>query len=460
MTDEGGECWKGRKTMILFKELWDSAAQPLERHNELARYVLEGVPAIEQLVKEAEALLQADTGDKSFDAYVSGDPDRVDAQVKSIYDRLRTLGLTYRVEPWDSHHTVQRIRLADEVLEKEEGCCVDLVLLLAGCLAHVRLRPLILIVGETAPGHAVLGYWLEEKQFTHADGSSRSILDANAFLSARNDIHLVEATDLADPAPPDRSLDFQKAQSDAASHLPPNLNQRVWFVVDVAACRRLSIEPLKYGRSSYSFGGSPPPVPLPPPTFVGRERETEELRAWLTAGGVVALTGLGGVGKTALAQRVAQAMQPHFVGGTAWVNCETAPSLGGILSEMAVTLIGEGARQLRPDEQRQAVDEALRRRPCLIVLDNFETIAQDGEVLEFLKTVAAPSGVLLTSRENVPHVGARTKPLDELPSEDAVRLFTTLARDAGAHVILSGAKNLGVRFFAPLRMTPAATGHW
>lgn len=172
---------------------------------------------------------------------------------------------------------------------------------------------------------------------------------------------------------------------------------------------------------------------LPPAErhFIGRTRELRELTKLLRAGGCVVLTGLGGVGKTALAKKVAHAMRSRFVGGTVWVECETKPLLGDILLNAAVAFIGDAARQCRPDEQRKQVDSTLLERACLLVLDNFEVIAEDGDVLRWLTTISAPSSVLIVSRQSVPYLHAPVLRLSELPADDAVELFSQLASDAG-----------------------------
>src|SRR5215510_4153807 len=163
--------------------------------------------------------------------------------------------------------------------------------------------------------------------------------------------------------------------------------------------------------------------PSPERGFIGRKREMQELTKLLAAGGSVVLTGLGGVGKTALAQEMANEMHSHFSGGTVWVNCELRPALGDILLTAAVGLVGEVARQYLPAEQQQRVEDVMRDRPCLLVLDNFETIAEDSEVLRWLKTVSTPTTALIVSRQSVPYLNAPTVRLAELPTDDAVQLF-------------------------------------
>ena len=171
-----------------------------------------------------------------------------------------------------------------------------------------------------------------------------------------------------------------------------------------------------------------------PPTaslFIGRRRELKKLTALLPAGGLVLLTGQGGIGKTTLAQQAVQPTRAHWSGGTAWVNCATRPPLDDILLTAAVALIGDVMQQCRADERQQRLAEALRERPCLLVLDNFETIAEDSAVLRWLQTISAPSTALLVSRQRVPSLRVPTLRLSTLSTNDAVRLFTQRARHAG-----------------------------
>ncbi|MFP5264444.1 MAG: ATP-binding protein [Blastocatellia bacterium] len=166
-------------------------------------------------------------------------------------------------------------------------------------------------------------------------------------------------------------------------------------------------------------------------TFIGRKREIKELTGLLEAGGSAVVAGLGGVGKTGLAQEMTRRVKSHFTGGIAWVNCETKPLFGDIIVTCGVALIGEVVRQFLPNEQRQRLDDTLRDQTCLVVLDNFETIAEDGDVLRWLKTIARPSSALITSRQSVPYLNAPTVRLDALPRRDAVKMFTERAQAGG-----------------------------
>jgi hypothetical protein len=219
---------------------WNSQA-PLEQQTGLARFVLEGLPQIENLVASAEGILQENTGDPSFDAYVSGDCRRVREQVRAIYEWIRKLGLTYRVEPWDSHHARQVIRYADAVLAKGYGCCLDLTLLLASALRHVGIYPLITVVGDTCgPTHAILGYWTEERVVRGSGDLPQPVLTWNILQKHLSQINFVECTDVAGGP----SYAYDRAEQDALTHLPPNPGRKVWYAVDGRAGRKLGHSPL------------------------------------------------------------------------------------------------------------------------------------------------------------------------------------------------------------------------
>ncbi len=157
--------------------------------------------------------------------------------------------------------------------------------------------------------------------------------------------------------------------------------------------------------------------------FIGRERELARLADALRLGGCVVLSGTGGVGKTALAGEAARGVHGHFVGGVVWIDCESKPPLNDVVLKGAVALVGEFARQMRPDEQRQRLDDVLRDRACLLVLDNFEAVTEDSELLRWLKTVSSSSSVLVVARHSVPYLRAPGLDLEPLPIADAVQLF-------------------------------------
>jgi DNA-binding SARP family transcriptional activator len=177
-----------------------------------------------------------------------------------------------------------------------------------------------------------------------------------------------------------------------------------------------------------------PPCQLPPDTgdLTGRSQETEALRHELTAAGTtpgtartVALTGQGGIGKTALAVHVAHAVATNYPDGQLFVDLQ---GYGGVARDPADVLAGflralgvVGAVQ--PDDHRERAllyRSLLARRRMLVVLDNAEDEAQ----VEALLPASALCGVVLTSRRRLAAlVGVRHVELDALPVEDAVEFL-------------------------------------
>ena len=128
------------------------------------------------------------------------------------------------------------------------------------------------------------------------------------------------------------------------------------------------------------------PLPLAP-EFVGRERELDELSAAWAGGaaGVVALVGLGGAGKTALAARflaelLAPARRPRPEGLFVW-SFYQQPDAGLFLQEAHRYFAGvaAAATPARGAGLLHLLREALSAGgPHLLVLDGLERVQQQG----------------------------------------------------------------------------------
>ena len=156
---------------------------------------------------------------------------------------------------------------------------------------------------------------------------------------------------------------------------------------------------------------------------------------------VIAIVGLGGVGKTALADSVTRQMIRQFCfDDVIWLRI--APmTMSGLSASPELTfdhLVVElferfwpGTTQ-SPDKRLAHVRQHLQSRPYLIVIDNIESETDTSYLLERLNGLANPSKFLLTSRTR-PHQAAMAYSftVEELSFSDAVALMDAHAQEVG-----------------------------
>ena len=172
-------------------------------------------------------------------------------------------------------------------------------------------------------------------------------------------------------------------------------------------------------------------------SFIGRERETAEVKRSLGDVRLLTLTGPGGCGKTRLALAVGEGLTERFEGGVWWV--ELAPVSDPALVPRAV------ASALGVHEQvgltlGDLLRDHLEPRRLLLILDNCEHLIEACATLANTLLRACPDlRILATSREamgiageNVVLVPSLSLPDPQaapegLPRGDAVRLFVDRA---------------------------------
>jgi tetratricopeptide (TPR) repeat protein len=193
--------------------------------------------------------------------------------------------------------------------------------------------------------------------------------------------------------------------------------------------------------------------------WVGRTREIDTLKSQIldpetraitiTA---VCLVGLAGIGKTTLASQLVRQLQAENAPFTAaaWETLRSstgkAPRFDSIIDSLLLALSnGEISAATTQNDYRQKTEilvRLLKEKPCLVVLDNVETVLQTGQaqktgyfaddcfeyqwLFQQLVETEHQSKVIFTSRESLAElsgIAVRPLPLKGLEPKDAVNLL-------------------------------------
>lgn len=174
-------------------------------------------------------------------------------------------------------------------------------------------------------------------------------------------------------------------------------------------------------------------LPRPLTSFIGRQREIQQVEDLLSSARLVTITGSGGVGKTRLAIQVAGALAPQFRNGIWWVG----------LGSLSATSASQKHPHISPPEQddvdlvAQAVAKSVRvpetpglplidgiaahlsGQQLLLVLDNCEhLITACAALAESLLSECPDLSIMATSREALGVPGERAWSLPALSLPD------------------------------------------
>jgi predicted ATPase len=213
------------------------------------------------------------------------------------------------------------------------------------------------------------------------------------------------------------------------------------FSVDEMALRgeALDVAERRHVAGVRSLRGN---IPVELTSFIGRRAELAELKKLLSTSRLVTLTGLGGVGKTRLALRVAGELRQDFADGVWLIELDELHD-GSLLVDVVAAGLG-----LRDDSARPLLEKLvdfLSPRNLLLVLDNCEQVVEAAAQLTSALLRGCPDlRIITTSRERLGVDGEselRLSPLavpdadsvptlGGVPQHDAATLFTQRAASA------------------------------
>jgi len=213
--------------------------------------------------------------------------------------------------------------------------------------------------------------------------------------------------------------------ADAAAFAAPPDSEKVYRVVRI-------------GERWLPAREIPNNLPQQATSFIGRERELDELKAALGQSRLVTLLGMGGLGKTRLSLQVAAELMAEFPDGAWFLDLSPIRDAALVVSEAAQVL---AVREEPGRPLLQTLCAHLATKRVLLVIDNCEHLIKPAAELAHALLRAAPGvRMMASSREalRVPGeqavpilplpVPARGDSLEVLQRSTAVRLFVERAQ--------------------------------
>ncbi len=175
-------------------------------------------------------------------------------------------------------------------------------------------------------------------------------------------------------------------------------------------------------------------------SLIGREAELEDLPAVVREHRLVTLTGVGGVGKTRLAQGVATQLADEFPDGVWVFELASVIDAAAVPDAVAAVL---GITQQPGKSVAESVAAALEGRVRLMIFDNCEHVLDAAaDLIEVILAQAATVRMLATSREGLGVADEQVWPVASLDVEAgtdsaAVRLFAERAHSVAPRFSMS-----------------------
>ncbi len=213
-------------------------------------------------------------------------------------------------------------------------------------------------------------------------------------------------------------------------------NRQIYSKLGVSSRTQAVARAKALGLLGSADAAAPPPAPKPVfpaqiTPFVGRDRETSDIKRLLQNTRLLTLTGVGGTGKTRLALHAASDLLDAFADGVYFVDLAPVNDAALVTRTVAAALdVYEHPREPLLDTLKRA----LAGREILLVMDNFEHLMAAAPLVADLLAAAALLKVIVTSREALRLSGEQeyqVPPLS-LPAVEAATPAEIAASEAGA----------------------------
>ena len=164
-----------------------------------------------------------------------------------------------------------------------------------------------------------------------------------------------------------------------------------------------------------TLDATPNNLPIQLSSFLGRERELSEVEELLSRSRLLTLTGPGGTGKTRLSLQVGAREADRFPDGIFFIPLSLLKDADLVPATIAQELGLPDRGGLSP---MAALIDHLRERRTLLILDNFEQVADASPRVAELLAAAPGLAVLATSRSALRIYGEREYPVPPLATPD------------------------------------------
>ena len=194
-------------------------------------------------------------------------------------------------------------------------------------------------------------------------------------------------------------------------------------------------------------------LPQQTTSFIGREREIDEIRSRLASARLLTLLGMGGLGKTRLSLQVAAEVMAHYPDGVWFLDLAPIRDPGLVLSEAAHVL---GVREEPDRPLRETLCAHLKPLRVLLVFDNCEHLVRpSAELAHAILRTASGVHILASSREVLHVPGEQAYPVLPLPVPNRGDGLDTLARSTAVRLFVERAQLHKPSFGLNAREAPA-----